>query len=144
MADLEFIQFHPTMLFVDGDRGRRTLISEAVRGEGGRPRRRRRPPVTDGVHPLGDLAPRDVVANAVHAAIARTGHPCVYLDVTGVGAAHGGFEGPVPDGHRGVDGIGRRPVVGAYSGGAGRALSVRRCRHRYLGCHICARSARGR
>ena len=92
VADLEFIQFHPTMLFVDGDRGRRTLISEAVRGEGGRLVDVDGHSVTDGVHPLGDLAPRDVVANAVHAAIARTGHPCVYLDVTGVGAAHGGFE----------------------------------------------------
>ena len=59
----------------------------------------------------GDLAPRDVVANAVHAAIARTGHPCVYLDVTGVGGARR-IRGPVPDGHRGIDGIGRRPVVG--------------------------------
>ena len=84
VADLEFIQFHPTMLHTDGGRGRRTLISEAVRGEGGRLVDVDGRSVTAGVHPLGDLAPRDVVANAVEAAIENTGHPCVYLDVTGV------------------------------------------------------------
>ncbi|NED70255.1 FAD-binding protein, partial [Streptomyces sp. SID10244] len=62
VADMEFIQFHPTMLFVEGARGRRTLISEAVRGEGGRLVDVDGDPVTAGVHPMGDLAPRDVVA----------------------------------------------------------------------------------
>lgn len=84
VADLEFIQFHPTMLYVDGARGRRTLISEAVRGEGGRLVDVDGRSVTAGVHPLGDLAPRDVVANAVEEALAETGHPCVYLDVRDV------------------------------------------------------------
>ncbi len=102
VADLEFIQFHPTMLYIDGAgaggaaRGRRTLISEAVRGEGGRLIDVDGRSVTEGVHPLGDLAPRDVVANAVQAAILRTGHPCVYLDVTGVRGADGGFESRFP------------------------------------------------
>ncbi|MDL9935218.1 L-aspartate oxidase [Gordonia sp. ABSL1-1] len=84
VADLEFIQFHPTMLFTPGVRGRRTLISEAVRGEGGRLVDVDGASVTAGVHPMGDLAPRDVVANAVETAIERTGHPCVYLDVGAV------------------------------------------------------------
>ncbi len=84
VADLEFIQFHPTMLYTPGARGRRTLISEAVRGEGGRLVDVHGRSVTDGVHPMGDLAPRDVVANAVETAIELTGHPCVYLDISGL------------------------------------------------------------
>ncbi|GAC67038.1 L-aspartate oxidase [Gordonia soli] len=84
VADLEFIQFHPTMLHVPGARGRRMLITEAVRGEGGRLIAVDGRSVTDGVHPLGDLAPRDIVADAVTDAMARTGHPCVYLDVSAV------------------------------------------------------------
>ncbi|MGC4933241.1 L-aspartate oxidase [Gordonia sp. DT30] len=84
VADLEFVQFHPTMLFTPGERGRRTLVTEAIRGEGGRLVDAGGRSVTAGVHPLGDLAPRDVVANAVIAAIERTGHPCVYLDVADI------------------------------------------------------------
>ena len=84
VADMEFIQFHPTMLYVDGARGRRTLISEAVRGEGGRLVDADGRSVTDGVHPRGDLAPRDVVANAIETRLAATGAPSVYLDIRGV------------------------------------------------------------
>ncbi|MDY6811014.1 MAG: L-aspartate oxidase [Actinomycetota bacterium] len=84
VADMEFIQFHPTMLHVDGARGRRTLISEAVRGEGGRLVDAAGRSITDGVHPRGDLAPRDVVANAIEARLAASGEPCVYLDIRGV------------------------------------------------------------
>ena len=84
VADLEFVQFHPTMLYTPGARGRRTLITEAIRGEGGCLVDVDGRSVTADVHPLGDLAPRDVVANAVTAAIDRTGHPCVYLDVAAI------------------------------------------------------------
>ncbi|GAB19584.1 L-aspartate oxidase [Gordonia effusa NBRC 100432] len=84
VADLEFIQFHPTMLYLPGARGRRTLISEAVRGEGGRLVDKRGESVTAGVHPMGDLAPRDVVSRAVQATLARTGDDCVYLDISDV------------------------------------------------------------
>ncbi|GEE01718.1 L-aspartate oxidase [Gordonia spumicola] len=84
VADLEFVQFHPTMLYVPGARGRRTLVSEAVRGEGGRLVDANGESVTAGVHPLGDLAPRDVVARAVAAAMERTGAECVHLDIRGV------------------------------------------------------------
>lgn len=86
VADLEFIQFHPTMLYVPGAHGRRTLVSEAVRGEGGILVDTDGDSVTAGVHPLGDLAPRDVVARAVTAAMRRTGSPHVWLDLS-----------PVPD-----------------------------------------------
>lgn len=80
VADMEFIQFHPTMLYRPGVRGRRTLITEALRGEGANLVDIEGNSVTEGVHPLGDLAPRDVVANAVTAAMARTGAEHVYLD----------------------------------------------------------------
>ncbi|MGB7509436.1 MAG: L-aspartate oxidase [Mycobacterium sp.] len=80
VTDLEFIQFHPTMLF-DGHRGgRRPLITEALRGEGAKLVDASGDPVTAGAHPMGDLAPRDVVAGAIHARMNATGDPCVYLD----------------------------------------------------------------
>lgn len=84
ISDLEFIQFHPTMLFDDEAGGRRPLITEAVRGEGAVLIDRHGNSVTAGWHPMGDLAPRDVVAAAIDARLAQTGDPCVYLDARGV------------------------------------------------------------
>ncbi|WP_232662165.1 L-aspartate oxidase [Pseudonocardia sp. TRM90224] len=79
-ADLEFVQFHPTVLYDGPATGRRPLVTEAVRGEGAvlldRAGRRF---MTD-VHPLADLAPRDVVAAAITRTLAATGAECVYLD----------------------------------------------------------------
>ncbi len=84
IGDIEFIQFHPTMLF-DGDAGgRRPLITEAVRGEGGVLVDRQGNSITAGVHPMGDLAPRDVVAGAIDARLRETGDPCAYLDARGI------------------------------------------------------------
>ncbi|MDX1882748.1 L-aspartate oxidase [Mycolicibacterium sp. 120270] len=84
VSDIEFIQFHPTMLF-DGDAGgRRPLITEAVRGEGGILLDRQGNSITAGVHPMGDLAPRDVVAGAIDARLRETGDPCAYLDARGI------------------------------------------------------------
>ncbi len=86
VADLEFVQFHPTVLYTQGDAGgRRPLITEAVRGEGavlvdGAGRRFMR-----GQHPLADLAPRDVVSAAINQRMTETGAECVYLDATGLG-----------------------------------------------------------
>jgi L-aspartate oxidase len=86
-ADVEFIQFHPTVLWLGPRaRGRQPLISEAVRGEGaylvdGDGRR-----FMTGAHPLADLAPRDVVAKAVMRVLARTGASHVYLDGRALGA----------------------------------------------------------
>ncbi|WP_435084335.1 L-aspartate oxidase [Gordonia hongkongensis] len=108
VADLEFIQFHPTMLYTAGARGRRTLISEAVRGEGGRLVDVDGRSVTAGVHPMGDLAPRDVVADAVQTAIELTGHPCVYLDIADVGD----FETRFPTVTAGVRAAGLDPASG--------------------------------
>ncbi|WP_197374592.1 L-aspartate oxidase [Mycolicibacterium baixiangningiae] len=87
VSDIEFVQFHPTMLFDGHTAGRRPLITEALRGEGARLVDSQGDPVTLGVHPMGDLAPRDVVAAAIDARLKATGDPCVYLDarhLTGV------------------------------------------------------------
>ncbi len=71
-ADLEFIQFHPTVLWLGPDaRGQQALISEAVRGEGALLFDAAGERVMVGVHPLEDLAPRDVVAAAICQRMAR-------------------------------------------------------------------------
>ncbi|MFZ2174429.1 MAG: L-aspartate oxidase [Rhodococcus sp. (in: high G+C Gram-positive bacteria)] len=80
VADLEFVQFHPTVLFAADGLGRRPLISEAVRGEGAVLVDTRGTSVTAGVHPLGDLAPRDVVSRAIASRLRELGDDHVYLD----------------------------------------------------------------
>lgn len=66
VADVEFVQFHPTAFWQPGDRpGQRLLVSEAVRGEGAVLIDATGERVMTGVHPMGDLAPRDVVATAI-------------------------------------------------------------------------------
>ncbi|MEU9808397.1 L-aspartate oxidase [Mycobacterium sp. NPDC050853] len=80
VADIEFIQFHPTMLHTPQATGCRPLISEAVRGEGAILVDARGDSITGGVHPMGDLAPRDVVAGAIARRLRETGDRCVYLD----------------------------------------------------------------
>jgi L-aspartate oxidase len=92
VSDLEFIQFHPTMLFGDRTGGRRPLVTEAIRGEGAILLDRQGNSVTAGVHPMGDLAPRDVVAAAIDARLKSNGDPCVYLDARGID----GFETRFP------------------------------------------------
>ena len=88
--DIEFVQFHPTVLWVGPDaRGQQALISEAVRGEGAILYDAAGQRVMAGVHPLEDLAPRDVVANAISermAAGAGGVDDHVYLDATHLGA----------------------------------------------------------
>ncbi|MFF0817106.1 FAD-binding protein [Rhodococcus sp. NPDC003318] len=86
VADLEFVQFHPTVLFAAGGVGRRPLISEAVRGEGAILVDSHGDPVTAGVHPMGDLAPRDVVSKAIAARLRTLGEDHVYLDARHVPA----------------------------------------------------------
>ena len=84
VSDIEFIQFHPTMLYDGHAGGRRPLITEAIRGEGAILVDAQGNSVTEGVHPMGDLAPRDVVAAAIDARLSATGEPCVYLDARGI------------------------------------------------------------
>ncbi|HEX9751562.1 MAG TPA: L-aspartate oxidase [candidate division Zixibacteria bacterium] len=80
VANMEFVQFHPTRLHVPGSG--RFLISEALRGAGGILRNRRGEAFMEHVHPLGDLAPRDIVARAIMAECRRTRSRCAYLDMT--------------------------------------------------------------
>jgi L-aspartate oxidase len=88
VSDIEFIQFHPTMLYsADAGRGtgnRRPLVTEAIRGEGAALVDSQGKSVTAGVHPMGDLAPRDVVAGAIDARLRAIGDECVYLDARGI------------------------------------------------------------
>jgi L-aspartate oxidase len=93
VADIEFIQFHPTMLFAGRADGRRPLITEAIRGEGAILIDRQGNSVTAGVHPMGDLAPRDIVAGAIDARLKATGDACVYLDARSID----GFEVRFPN-----------------------------------------------
>ncbi|MFN0143762.1 MAG: L-aspartate oxidase, partial [Mycobacterium sp.] len=84
ITDIEFIQFHPTMLFDRNGSGRRPLITEALRGEGAILLDARGDLVTAGVHPMGDLAPRDVVAAAIEARLRESGDECVFLDARSI------------------------------------------------------------
>jgi L-aspartate oxidase len=86
VADLEFVQFHPTPLWLGPDaKGRQPLISEAVRGEGAFLVDERGDRFMAGRHPLADLAPRDVVAKAIMSMMRETGASCAYLDGRNLG-----------------------------------------------------------
>ena len=86
IADLEFVQFHPTVLFLgDDSRGQQPLISEAVRGEGAFLVDKDGVRFMQGVHPLADLAPRDVVSRAIVAQLAKTNSDHVFLDCRHLG-----------------------------------------------------------
>ncbi|SNT21481.1 L-aspartate oxidase [Rhodococcoides kyotonense] len=91
VADLEFVQFHPTVLFTEGSTGRRPLVSEAVRGEGAHLVDLSGDRFMTGVHPLGDLAPRDVVSRAIAERLHLTGTDHVLLDARSIRTFHARF-----------------------------------------------------
>lgn len=91
LADMAFVQFHPTTLYLAG--ASRSLITEAIRGAGAH--------LLDGgghrfmtdVHPLAELAPRDIVAHAIVRQIAKQGGQHVWLDCRGIGGFDEKFPG---------------------------------------------------
>ncbi|WP_092531913.1 L-aspartate oxidase [Amycolatopsis arida] len=108
-ADVEFVQFHPTVLYVPGARGRCPLVTEAVRGEGAVLVDGAGAPVMRGVHPLGDLAPRDVVSAAITRRMAAAPGGVddhVFLDATGIA----GFATRFPTVHAACRAAGVDPV----------------------------------
>jgi L-aspartate oxidase len=85
LLNLEYIQFHPTCLFVPG--APRFLITEALRGAGARLVNREGESFMARYHERAELAPRDVVTRAIVDEMHRTGAECVYLDPAGIGRA---------------------------------------------------------
>ena len=79
LQDMEFVQFHPTTLYIAG--AVRFLITETVRGEGGILRNSKGARFMPDYHPQAELAPRDVVSQSILKEMRKTGHTCVYLDV---------------------------------------------------------------
>ena len=84
IANMEFVQFHPTALHLEG--APRFLFSEALRGEGAVLRNRHGEAFMERYHEMGDLAPRDVVSRAIVAEMKRTDSPHVWLDLTARGS----------------------------------------------------------
>jgi L-aspartate oxidase len=86
LSDVEFVQFHPTVFFTEGERrGQQPLISEAMRGEGALLLDSRGERFMPGVHELAELAPRDVVAKAITRVMREQGLRHVWLDARGLG-----------------------------------------------------------
>ena len=80
LTDLEFMQFHPTALFLPP--APRFLISETVRGEGALLRNKKGKRFMPGYHEQAELAPRDVVARAIYLEMQKTDTDHVYLDLS--------------------------------------------------------------
>ena len=85
LEDMEFVQFHPTSLFLQSSLP--FLLSETMRGEGGLLRNRNGELFMSNYHPSAELAPRDIVARAIWSEMAKMRDQHVYLDVTHLGSA---------------------------------------------------------
>ena len=84
VIDLEYVQFHPTVFLQSG--AQPFLITEALRGEGAVLVDARGARFMEAVHPLGSLAPRDIVARAIKRRLTETGDNCAYLDLAALSA----------------------------------------------------------
>ena len=94
LRDMAFVQFHPTALYAPEQPGT-FLVSEAVRGAGAVLLRHDGSRLMQGLHPMADLAPRNVVARAIHAEMQQRGVPHVLLDATPIGRARFAKEFPM-------------------------------------------------
>jgi L-aspartate oxidase len=110
IANLEFVQFHPTALYPAREHA--FLISEVVRGEGAILRTMEGAALMEGVHPLASLAPRDIVARTIDVHLKESGNEYVLLDLSPIPAAliEQRFPGILAEcGERGLD-IRRAPI----------------------------------
>ena len=98
---MEFMQFHPTVLYIAGSS--RHLITEAIRGEGAYLRDRDGHRFMPDYHPAAELAPRDDVSRAIVAQMAKTQHPNVYLDLSHLDPAL--HPRPLPRDRRALQGV---------------------------------------
>ena len=143
LRDLEFVQFHPTVMYLGPDsRGQQPLISEAVRGEGAFLVDFEGVRFMQGQHELADLAPRDVVAKAITRRMHETGHPHMWLDATRPRGVVLGEEVPHDPGH--LPSPRRRPGHRADPGRARVPLRVGRRGHGPVGALRRTRSLRHR
>ncbi len=129
LRDLEFVQFHPTVMWLGLEsKGQQPLISEAVRGEGAFLVDHDGVRFMQGQHELADLAPRDVVAKAIMRRMRETGTDHMWLDARHFGAQK--WETTVPDDPRHLPLPRRRPGDRPDPRRAGLPLRLRRRRHR--------------
>jgi L-aspartate oxidase len=145
-ADLEFVQFHPTVLWLGASaRGRQPLISEAVRGEGAFLIDEAGNRFMTGRHPLADLAPRDVVAKAIMNVLLATGTDHVYLDGRHLGEATWNHRFPTIRANcltRGIDPVTQPiPVVPAAHYASGGVKTDLRGRTSITGLYACGETA---
>jgi L-aspartate oxidase len=146
IADLEFVQFHPTVLWLGaGARGRQPLISEAVRGEGAFLIDEAGHRFMTGRHPLADLAPRDVVAKAIMNVMLATGTDHVYLDGRHLGEATWNHRFPTIRANcleHGIDPVTQPiPVVPAAHYASGGVKTDLRGRTSITGLYACGETA---
>jgi len=139
LGDLEMMQFHPTTLYVAG--ATRSLISEAVRGEGGKLVDRNGYRFMPDYDPMAELAPRDVVSRAILEHLAKTNGTNVFLDVRHIGAA--AFAARFPDINRccrafgidpGADLLPVHPAAHYHVGGAAVDINGRTSLDGLLAC----------
>ena len=138
ISDMEFVQFHPTALYLKG--APRFLLSEALRGEGAYLRNLELKRFMPKYHELAELAPRDVVARAITHELDLVKRPdaAVYLDLTHLDAER--VRKRFPNDLRHLHALQHRHCDGAGAHPPGGALRHGRRAHRSVGTHVASRA----